>query len=220
MKIECILLSNKNYELAYRLRENLKTKNIELKLATNIMQMFEFVNQNTKAIVIEDVKENIGQYSKLFSNHIQYAIVFIEKEKIYDINAKLIFEEMENFISSSIFLGEPKGYSLTQIKPAVEEVFKELDMIVVNCYGQFVKEILYFMLQNGNEKITKQHILLIGAKLGIKQYHIYEKLALFLKPKYQKINKYCDNCLTKYDCKKVLLCLYKLIENKILFQKK
>ena len=64
------MLSNKNYELAYRLRENLKTQNIELKLATNVGQMFEFVNQNTKAIVIEEIKENISQYAKLFSNQI------------------------------------------------------------------------------------------------------------------------------------------------------
>lgn len=210
------MLSNKNYELAYRLRENLKTQNIELKLATNVGQMFEFVNQNTKAIVIEEIKENISQYAKLFSNQIHYAVVFIEKEKIYDMNSKLIFEEMEDFISSSIFIGKPKGYDLAQIKPAVESIFKKLDMIVVNCYGQFVKEILYFMLQNGNEKITRQHIILIAAKLGIKQYHIYEKLAYFLKPNYQKINQCCNNCLDKYDGKKVLLCLYKLIENKIL----
>ena len=194
-------------------------QNIELKLAIDVVQMFGFVNQNTKAIVIDCFKTNINEYSKMFSKDIHYSVVFIEEEKIYDINKKLIFEEMESFISSSIFKGIPKGYCLSKIKPAVEKVFNELGLLVINCYGQLVKEILYFMLQNGDKKITKQQILLIAGKLNIKQYHIYEKLASFLRPCYQKINRLCNENVDQYDSKKVLFCLYKLIEKEILFEK-
>lgn len=216
MKIECILLSNKNYELAFRLREKLTPKNIELKLAKDIAEMFGSVTQNTKAIVIDENPKGNTKFSQLFSESADYHVVFIYKEKIYDINGKLIFEEMENFISSSIFIGEPKGHLLSVVKLSVEKVFEKLGMLVVNQYGQFVKEILYYMLQNGNNKISKQQILLIAGKLNIKQYHIYEKISLFLKPYYCVINKHSGFCLTRYDSKMILACLYNLVEKEIM----
>ena len=67
MKNECILLSNKNYQLAYKLRQSLMLQNVELKLAIDVVQMFGFVNQNTKAIVIDCCKTNINEYAKMFS---------------------------------------------------------------------------------------------------------------------------------------------------------
>ena len=216
MKIECILLSKKNYELAYKLREKLTKQNIELKLAKDIAEMFGSVTQNTKAIVIDENPKNSIKFSQLFSKNTGYHVVFICKEKIYDINGKLIFEEMDNFISSSIFIGTPKGYLLSETKFCVEKVFEKLEMIVVNHYGQLVKEILYYMLQNGIRKISKQQILLIAGKLNINQYHIYEKIALFLKSYYSVINAYGNFGLTKYDSKKLLSCLYILIEKEIL----
>ena len=216
MKIECILLSNKNYELAYKLREKLAQKNIELKLAKDIAEMFGSVSQNTKAIIIDEPPTNNIKYNQLFSKSSSYCVVFINEGKIYDIYGKYDFEEMEHFISSSIFMGAPKGYSLFEIKYSVEKIFEKIGMVVINQYGQFVKEILYYMLQNGNNKISKQQILLVAGKLNIKQYHIYEKIALFLKPYYSDINKHSDFCLVRYDSKMILACLYNLVEKEIM----
>ncbi len=155
MNKECIFLSDDNYCMLYNLRKASLTKGIEIVPCRNIFDMLSKFHDGVNAVLVE-LTEKFEGIKKYISNEHTNKIFYIKDDKIYDLNKSIVYESINEFLSSNLFYSIVYKFNSEKCLQRINDRFNKLGAVVNSTYSLYIKTLIFEMKKLCIPKITKQ----------------------------------------------------------------